>query len=111
MDPGDRHARLDRPQDAGAGARGLPAEPSRPFPRSAQRPARAAQLEGLAGLRRGLIASPIDLVPEFIPVLGPLDDAVVAALVLRHVLRRTERGHRTTLAWQPRLSRPVLPKR
>jgi uncharacterized membrane protein YkvA (DUF1232 family) len=31
---------------------------------------------------------PIDLVPEFIPVLGPLDDVVVAALVLRHVLRK-----------------------
>jgi uncharacterized membrane protein YkvA (DUF1232 family) len=38
------------------------------------------------------IASPIDLVPEFIPVLGPADDVVVAALVLRHVLRRTDRG-------------------
>jgi uncharacterized membrane protein YkvA (DUF1232 family) len=31
---------------------------------------------------------PIDLVPEFIPVVGPLDDVVVAALVLRHVLRK-----------------------
>jgi uncharacterized membrane protein YkvA (DUF1232 family) len=31
---------------------------------------------------------PIDLVPEFIPVLGPLDDVVVAALVLRHALRK-----------------------
>jgi uncharacterized membrane protein YkvA (DUF1232 family) len=35
--------------------------------------------------------SPIDLFPEFIPLVGPLDDAIVAALVLRHVLRRTNR--------------------
>ena len=38
------------------------------------------------------IASPIDLVPEFIPIAGPLDDAIVAALVLRHLLRRTDRS-------------------
>jgi uncharacterized membrane protein YkvA (DUF1232 family) len=37
------------------------------------------------------LLSPIDLVPEFIPVAGPLDDAIVAALVLRHVLRRAGR--------------------
>ena len=37
------------------------------------------------------IVSPIDLVPEFLPVIGPLDDAVVAALVLRFVLKRTDR--------------------
>ena len=34
------------------------------------------------------LASPIDLIPEFLPGIGPLDDAVVAALVLRHVVRR-----------------------
>lgn len=38
------------------------------------------------------IVSPIDLIPEFIPVAGPLDDAIVAALVLRHLLKRTERS-------------------
>ena len=34
------------------------------------------------------ILSPIDLIPEFVPVLGPLDDVVVAVLVLRYVARR-----------------------
>ncbi len=41
----------------------------------------------LVGLLAWLI-SPIDLIPEFIPVLGPLDDVVVAVLVLRFVRRR-----------------------
>lgn len=34
------------------------------------------------------VASPIDLIPEFIPVLGPLDDVVVVALILRRLVRR-----------------------
>jgi uncharacterized membrane protein YkvA (DUF1232 family) len=37
-------------------------------------------------------ASPIDLIPEFIPFLGPLDDAVVAALILRRLGRTAGRG-------------------
>ena len=34
------------------------------------------------------IVSPIDLIPEFIPILGPLDDVVVAVVALRYVRRR-----------------------
>ena len=34
------------------------------------------------------IISPIDLIPEFIPVIGPFDDVVVAILALRYVRRR-----------------------
>jgi uncharacterized membrane protein YkvA (DUF1232 family) len=34
------------------------------------------------------LASPIDLLPEFLPVIGPLDDAIVAAVVLRHLVRK-----------------------
>ena len=28
--------------------------------------------------------SPIDLIPEFLPVIGPLDDIIVVALALRY---------------------------
>lgn len=33
------------------------------------------------------LASPIDVVPDFVPVLGYADDAIVVALVLRSVAR------------------------
>jgi uncharacterized membrane protein YkvA (DUF1232 family) len=36
----------------------------------------------------GYLAMPIDLVPDFVPVLGYADDVVVVALVLRSVARR-----------------------
>ena len=35
--------------------------------------------------------SPIDLIPEFIPIIGLLDDIVVIALVLRYAARRIPR--------------------
>jgi uncharacterized membrane protein YkvA (DUF1232 family) len=35
----------------------------------------------------GYLASPIDLVPDFIPVVGQLDDVLAVILVLRFVLR------------------------
>jgi len=36
----------------------------------------------------GYLLLPIDLVPDFIPVLGCVDDAVVVALALRSITRR-----------------------
>ena len=41
----------------------------------------------LAGLLVYLV-SPIDLIPDFIPVLGQLDDVVVAVIILRWSARR-----------------------
>jgi uncharacterized membrane protein YkvA (DUF1232 family) len=34
------------------------------------------------------VLSPIDLIPEFIPVLGPLDDVVVVVVTLGYVCRQ-----------------------
>ena len=41
----------------------------------------------LLGVLIGYLAFPFDLVPDFIPVAGHLDDAVVVVLALRVVLR------------------------
>jgi uncharacterized membrane protein YkvA (DUF1232 family) len=48
-------------------------------------PTRAKVAVALAGL---WVLSPIDLIPEFLPVIGPLDDVVVVALALRYAARQ-----------------------
>jgi uncharacterized membrane protein YkvA (DUF1232 family) len=45
----------------------------------------------LLGALVGYLALPFDLVPDFIPVAGYLDDALVVALTLRAVLKGTGR--------------------
>ncbi len=50
------------------------------------------------------VLSPIDLLPEFLPVIGPLDDVVVVALALRYAAQRVPR-EALVEAWpgEPRL--------
>jgi uncharacterized membrane protein YkvA (DUF1232 family) len=51
-------------------------------------PRRAKLAIMLAGL---WLANPIDLIPEFLPIIGPLDDVVVVALALRYAGRQVPR--------------------
>lgn len=51
-------------------------------------PRRAKLAIGFAGL---WVLSPIDLIPEFLPVIGPLDDVVVVALAFRYAARQVPR--------------------
>jgi uncharacterized membrane protein YkvA (DUF1232 family) len=48
-------------------------------------PRRAKLAIGFAAL---WVLSPIDLIPEFLPVIGPLDDVVVVAIALRYAARQ-----------------------
>jgi uncharacterized membrane protein YkvA (DUF1232 family) len=52
-------------------------------------PRRARVAVAFAGL---WVLSPIDLIPEFLPVIGPLDDVVVVALALRYAARQVPRA-------------------
>jgi uncharacterized membrane protein YkvA (DUF1232 family) len=55
------------------------------------------------------VISPIDLIPEFLPVIGPLDDIIVIALALRYAARRVPRAV-ILEAWpaEPRLLERLL---
>lgn len=50
------------------------------------------------------VVSPIDLLPEFLPVIGPLDDVVAVVLLLRYAARSIPRDQ-LVAAWpaEPRL--------
>ncbi len=55
------------------------------------------------------VLSPIDLLPEFLPVIGPLDDVVAVVLLLRYAARSVPRQILLD-AWpiEPRLLERVL---
>jgi len=69
-------------------------------------PRRAKVVVALAGL---WLLSPIDLLPEFLPVIGPLDDVVMVALALRYAARQVPREV-LVAAWpgEPRLLERLL---
>jgi uncharacterized membrane protein YkvA (DUF1232 family) len=58
------------------------------------------------------VLSPIDLIPEFLPVIGPLDDVVAVVLLLRYAARSIPRDVLLE-AWpeDPRLLERVLGRR
>ena len=55
------------------------------------------------------VVSPIDLLPEFLPVIGPLDDVVAVILLLRYAARSIPRT-KLLAAWptDPRLLERLL---
>lgn len=56
------------------------------------------------------VLSPIDLLPEFLPVVGPLDDVVAVVLLLRYAARAVPRDV-LLAAWpaEPRLLARLVP--
>ena len=51
-------------------------------------PRRAKVAVAVAGL---WVLSPVDLIPEFLPIIGPLDDVIVVALAFRYAARQIPR--------------------
>jgi uncharacterized membrane protein YkvA (DUF1232 family) len=72
-------------------------------------PRRAKVAVALAGL---WVLSPVDLIPEFVPIIGPLDDVLVVALALRYAARQVPRDVLFE-AWpaEPRILERLIPER
>ena len=72
-------------------------------------PRRAKIAVAFAGL---WVLTPIDLIPEFLPIIGPLDDVLVVALALRYAARQVPREV-IFEAWPaaPRILERLLPDR
>ena len=72
-------------------------------------PRRAKVAVALAGL---WVLSPIDPIPEFLPIIGPLDDVLVVALAFRYAARRVPREVLFE-AWpaEPRILERLIPER
>jgi uncharacterized membrane protein YkvA (DUF1232 family) len=58
------------------------------------------------------VLSPIDLIPEFLPIIGPLDDVLVVALAFRYAAHRVPRAVLFE-AWpaEPRILERLIPER
>jgi uncharacterized membrane protein YkvA (DUF1232 family) len=69
---------------------------------------RAAKITAIAVL--AYVLSPIDLVPDFIPILGQLDDLVIVPLGIALVSRLTPKPLWESLLREAEASRDKLPK-
>ena len=66
--------------------------------RLASDPATSRRQRVLLGALLGYLALPLDLIPDFIPVAGHLDDAVIVGLAL-HLLLRSRGEEAIRAAW------------
>jgi uncharacterized membrane protein YkvA (DUF1232 family) len=69
---------------------------------------RAAKWAALAVLAYAV--SPIDLIPDFIPVLGQLDELILVPLGVALVVRLTPKDHWQMLLQQAEVSKEQLPR-
>jgi uncharacterized membrane protein YkvA (DUF1232 family) len=65
---------------------------------------------GLAAIAAGYLALPIDLIPDFIPVLGHADDFLVVTVLLGVILKNTPPERLSSLLRQSRDLGPEIPE-